>query len=238
MPLCAVAVTLSGAVTLVGVSVVNAGATPFTSGDLVVAVEQQSASGNLVDAVNLVDYSTSGTPSGSSAQLPTAAAGNNQPIVDYGGYANGGLLTDSGDGGNLVYAGYEPRRGDGPRWRRALRYQPRLARCRRGHRRQHRRNGRFEHVPERRHRGAEYKHYDRSATMASSGASAAGGGVYLSGSQAIDELTQGAEQTTDNFLEAGLRDNVRPADPRGEAVRLRLGVVGDGLCERWNLGGR
>ena len=38
--LCAVAVTLSGAVTLVGVSVVNAGATPFTSGDLVVAVDQ------------------------------------------------------------------------------------------------------------------------------------------------------------------------------------------------------
>jgi hypothetical protein len=64
--------------------------------------------GNIVDPVDLVDYNTSGTPSGFAADLPTTASGNNLPIVDYGGYENGGLITDSGDGGNVVMAGYEP----------------------------------------------------------------------------------------------------------------------------------
>src|SRR5271155_580082 len=80
----------------------------FTSGDLVVEVDQQTTTGNIVDPVDLVDYSTTGIPSGFSVDLPTTQQGNNLPLVDYGGYENGGLITDSGDGGNIVLAGYEP----------------------------------------------------------------------------------------------------------------------------------
>src|ERR1700678_2517877 len=74
----------------------------FTAGDLVVEVDQQTTTGNIVDPVDLVDYTTSGTPTGFAVDLPTTQQGNNLPLVDYGGYENGGLITDSGDGGNIV----------------------------------------------------------------------------------------------------------------------------------------
>ena len=105
-----VALGLLIAVGLVVVPLTAAGSNPpvFTSGDLVVEVDQQTATGNIVDPVHLVDYSTTGTPSGGAVDLPTTQKGNNLPLVDYGGYENGGLITDSGDGGNIVLAGYEP----------------------------------------------------------------------------------------------------------------------------------
>ena len=96
---------------VIGGFAVPAGATPtsFTQGDLVI-YETQGTS-NAAQAVDLVDYSTSGTPSGFSVALPTTASGSNSPLVESGSALNDGLLTDSADGESLVATGYDAATG-------------------------------------------------------------------------------------------------------------------------------
>jgi hypothetical protein len=99
----------SSALVSIGVTAASATPTSFTAGDLVVDMSLGTANtgtSNVASAMSLVDYSTSGTPSGFAVNLPTTQSGTNLPLLDFSTYENGGLLTDSGDGGNLVVAGY------------------------------------------------------------------------------------------------------------------------------------
>jgi len=186
---------------LVAVPLAAGGSNPpqFTAGDLVVEVDQQTTTGNIVDPVDLVDYSTTGTPSGFAVDLPTTQQGSNLPLVDYGGYQNGGLITDSGDGGNIVLAGYEPSSatvigGTAPGTAHAS---PDVAAIVGS-------TGLVDTSTDIADgaTGAEQTHYDRSATIATAGLSAASTNVYVSGSQMTDELTDGTTQTTDNAIAA------------------------------------
>ena len=182
----------------------SGGSTPsFTAGDLVVEVDQQTTTGNIVDPVDLVDYPavTSGTstPGGFAVDLPTASSGSNLPIVDYGDNENGGLITDSGDGGNIVLAGYEPSSttvigNTAPGTNHAS---PDVAAI----------VGSAGLVDTSTDiadgpTGTEEAHFARSATIATAGLSPAGTDVYVSGSQMVDELTDGTSQTSDNSIAA------------------------------------
>lgn len=97
---------LAVATVVVGFAV-PAGALPtsFTAGDLVIYETQGTSSA--AQAVDLVDYSTSGIPSGFSVALPTTATGSNYPVVESGSALNDGELTDSADGASLVATGYD-----------------------------------------------------------------------------------------------------------------------------------
>ena len=188
------------AAVLVVVPLTKAGATGgFTTGDLVVEVDQQSATGNLVDPVDLVDYGTNGTPSGFAVDLPTTQHGNNLPLVDYSGYENGGLITDSGDGGNIVLAGYEPSSATviGATAPGSAHDSPDVAAIVGS-------TGLVDTSTDIADgtTATEEAHYDRSATIATAGLSASSTNVYVSGSQMIDELTDGTTQTTDNSIAA------------------------------------
>jgi hypothetical protein len=85
----------------------------FTAGDLVVYATVPSTSPSqtgltsAATAASLVDYNTSGTPSGFAVNLPTADSGSVHGLTESGAALNDGLLTDSADGQYLVATGYE-----------------------------------------------------------------------------------------------------------------------------------
>jgi hypothetical protein len=79
--------------------------TSFTPGDLVIYETQGTSTAS--SAVNLVDYSTSGTPSGYSVALPTADSGSVHALTESGSALNDGELTLSADGQSLVATGYD-----------------------------------------------------------------------------------------------------------------------------------
>jgi hypothetical protein len=79
--------------------------TQFTPGDLVIYETQGTSSA--AAAVDLVDYSTAGVPSGFSVALPTADSGATHALVESGSALNDGELTDSADGQSLVATGYD-----------------------------------------------------------------------------------------------------------------------------------
>lgn len=79
--------------------------TLFTAGDLVVYETQGTSSAS--QAVSLVDYSTSGTPSGFVVNLPTTESGSTHYLTESGSALNDGELTDSADGQSLVATGYD-----------------------------------------------------------------------------------------------------------------------------------
>ncbi len=77
----------------------------FTAGDLVVYEVQGTSSSSA--AVDLVDYSTAGVPSGFSVALPTSDSGSNQMLTESGSALNDGELTLSADGQSLIATGYD-----------------------------------------------------------------------------------------------------------------------------------
>jgi hypothetical protein len=77
----------------------------FTTGDLVIYETQGTSSA--AQAVDLVDYSTSGTPSGFSVALPIADSGSTHALTESGAALNDGLLTQSADGQSLIATGYD-----------------------------------------------------------------------------------------------------------------------------------
>jgi hypothetical protein len=94
-----------GSMGIVGMSATGAfGAGQFTMGDLVVYEVQGTSSA--ASAVSLVDYSTSGTPSGYSVALPTTSSGSNHALVESGSALNDGELTLSADDQSLIATGY------------------------------------------------------------------------------------------------------------------------------------
>jgi len=100
---------VAGLATLIGTFTVAAPAwstpTQFTAGDLVVYETQGTSSAS--QAVSLVDYSTSGTPSGFVVNLPTTQSGSTHYLTESGSALNDGELTDSADGQSLVATGYD-----------------------------------------------------------------------------------------------------------------------------------
>ena len=98
---------VAGLATLIGAFTVAAPAwstpTQFTAGDLVVYETQGTSSAS--QAVSLVDYSTSGTPSGFVVNLPTADSGSIHALTESGAALNDSELTDSADGQSLVATG-------------------------------------------------------------------------------------------------------------------------------------
>lgn len=102
----------AGAAGVAAVIVVISVATPawsvpttFTTGDLV--IDQTIGTSSSSSAVQLVDYSTSGTASGFAVSLPIATSGSNNPLTDSGSALNDGELTDSADGGSILVTGYD-----------------------------------------------------------------------------------------------------------------------------------
>ena len=79
--------------------------TQFTAGDLVVYETQGTSSAS--QAVSLVDYSTSGTPSGFAVNLPITQSGSTHYLTESGSALNDGELTDSADGRSLIATGYD-----------------------------------------------------------------------------------------------------------------------------------
>src|SRR6202041_2107341 len=105
-----------------------------------------------------------------------------------------GLITDSGDGGNIVLAGYEPSSATviGSTAPGTAHNSPDVAAIVGS-------TGLVDSSTDIADgTGLEETHYDRSATIATAGLSAANTDVYVSGSQMTDELTDGTSQTTDN----------------------------------------
>jgi hypothetical protein len=87
--------------------------TQFTPGDLVIyetvpsTSPSQTGLTSAATAVSLVDYSTSGTPSGFAVNMPTSDSGSEHGLTDSGAALNDGLLTDSADGQYLLATGYD-----------------------------------------------------------------------------------------------------------------------------------
>ncbi|MGD0380701.1 MAG: hypothetical protein ABSC30_12025 [Acidimicrobiales bacterium] len=77
----------------------------FTAGDLVVYEVQGTSSSSF--AVDLVDYSTGGVPSGFSVALPIADSSPNHALTESGSALNDGELTLSADGQSLIATGYD-----------------------------------------------------------------------------------------------------------------------------------
>ena len=83
--------------------------TSFTPGDLVIYEVQGTSSTS--SAVDLVDYSTAGVPSGFTVALPTADSGSTHSLVESGSALNDGELTLSADDQSLVATGYDAATG-------------------------------------------------------------------------------------------------------------------------------
>jgi len=77
----------------------------FLPGDLVIYETQGTTSAS--QAVDLVDYSEAGTPTGYSVALPTADSGSTHALTESGAALNDGELTLSADGQSLVATGYD-----------------------------------------------------------------------------------------------------------------------------------
>lgn len=77
----------------------------FLSGDLVIYEVQGTSSAS--SAVDLVDYSEGGVPSGFSVSLPTADSGSTHALTESGSALNDGELTLSADGQSVVATGYD-----------------------------------------------------------------------------------------------------------------------------------
>jgi hypothetical protein len=77
----------------------------FTAGDLVVYEVQGTSSSSA--AVDLVDYSTAGVPSGFSVALPIADSSPTHALTESGSALNDGELTLSADGQSLIATGYD-----------------------------------------------------------------------------------------------------------------------------------
>ena len=90
---------------LLSVAVPASALSGFTAGDLV--VYQVAGNTSAASAVSLVDYSTTGTPSGFSVALPTADSGSTHALVESGSALNDGELTLSADGTSLIATGYD-----------------------------------------------------------------------------------------------------------------------------------
>ena len=103
-PLAAAAVILTGGLGSLATPAF-AGSSAFTPGDLVIYEVQGTSTA--ASAVDLVDYSTSGVPSGYSVTLPSADSGTTHSLVESGSALNDGELTDSADGQSLVATGYD-----------------------------------------------------------------------------------------------------------------------------------
>lgn len=94
-------------------SLALAGGGSFTAGDLVVDQVTEASGGpsSTAGTVSLVDYSTSGAPSGFSVTMPTSnsgsGAGSTHALVDSGTATNDGLITLSGDGQYIYVPGYD-----------------------------------------------------------------------------------------------------------------------------------
>ena len=99
------AVGLAGFLGIVTVAQPAFGAGQFTTGDLV--IDEALGTSSSSTAISLVDYSTSGTPSGYSVNLPTSAGGGNFPLTDSGKALNDGELTNSADGQSIIVTGYD-----------------------------------------------------------------------------------------------------------------------------------
>ncbi len=103
-PLAAAAVILTGGLGSLATPAF-AGSSAFTPGDLVIYEVQGTSTA--ASAVDLVDYSTSGVPSGYSVTLPSADSGTTHSLVESGSALNDGELTDSADGQSLIATGYD-----------------------------------------------------------------------------------------------------------------------------------
>ncbi|HEX3427033.1 MAG TPA: hypothetical protein VHT30_12930 [Acidimicrobiales bacterium] len=102
------AVLMTAAVAFVAAPAANASGT-FTPGDLIIYETQGTTSAS--QPVDLVDFSTGGTPSGASVALPTTASGGNFPLVESGAALNDGELTLSPDGKTIIATGYDAATG-------------------------------------------------------------------------------------------------------------------------------
>lgn len=103
LTLAAAALAIGGS--LFGLASPAFAASGFIPGDLVIYETQGTASAS--QAVDLVDYSESGTPSGYSVALPTADSGTTHALTESGAALNDGELTLSADGQSLVATGYD-----------------------------------------------------------------------------------------------------------------------------------
>jgi hypothetical protein len=86
-------------------SAASATPTSFTPGDLVVYETQGTSTA--AQAVDLVDYSTAGVPSGFSVALPTTDNASTHALTESGSALNDGELTLSADGQSLIATGYD-----------------------------------------------------------------------------------------------------------------------------------
>ena len=192
-------------------------ATPsFTPGDLVVEVDQQTTTGNIVDPVDLVDYTTSG-----STPRFLGCFAHNDP----------GEQPSSRRLWRLRERRFANRLGG--------RREPRSRRVRTEHGHRHRldRPGTDHASPDvvgivgstgvvdtttqinDGTSGLEYTHYDRSATIATSGLSPSNTSVYVSGSQMLDETTTAP---TRRPTTPPLPTSLRPAGLRRQPLRVGL----------------
>jgi len=90
---------------LLGVSSPAFAASGFLPGDLVIYETQGTSTA--AQAVDLVDYSEAGAPTGYSVALPTADSGTTHALTESGSALNDGELTLSADGQSLVATGYD-----------------------------------------------------------------------------------------------------------------------------------
>jgi hypothetical protein len=96
---------LAGFLGLLTVAQPAFGAGQFTTGDLV--IDEALGTSSSSTAISLVDYSTSGVPSGFAVNLPTTASGGNFPLTDSGKALNDGELSNSADGQSIIVTGYD-----------------------------------------------------------------------------------------------------------------------------------
>ncbi len=105
-----ISVTLSAATLAVGGSLFGLASSAFAAGGFVggdLVIYEVQGTSSAASAVDLVDYSEAGVPSGFSVALPVADSGTTHALTESGSALNDGELTLSADGQSIVASGYD-----------------------------------------------------------------------------------------------------------------------------------